>query len=349
MNDPDVSRRFEGKAFGIFLVLISALTAYIVWPFAFALLWAVVASIMFQPLYRQFLGRLGGRETRAALATLVIIIVSVIIPLLIIGAMVTDEAMDLYQTVQNQKIDVSGYFGSVHDSLPSRLQSLVDASGYGEFTGVQAKISRLLSESAGLIAQYALSIGSNALSFLLAFAIGLYVTFFLLRDGSRLASTFEQTLPFEASVSNRLTSRFTEIVRATIKGSVVVGIVQGLLGAITFVIAGLPSAALFGVLMAIASLLPAVGPALIWGPAAIYLFFAGEICQAIFVTCSGFFIIGMADNVLRPILVGRSTGMPDWVVLVSTLGGIAAFGLSGIVLGPAIVGLFMCAWGISRQ
>lgn len=349
MDNADNTRRFERNAFNLFLAAITVALVFVSWPLASALLCAVLAAIMFQPLYRRLLVRLYGRETRAALATLVIITVAVIIPLLIIGGMVTDEAADLYLLVQTQGFDASMYFGSVHDALPLRLQSFLDASGYGEFADVQAKLSLLLSESAGFIAQYALSIGSNALSFLLAFGVGLYVTYFLLRDGGRLVETFELSLPFENSISMRLTTRFTEVVRATIKGSVVVGIVQGFLGAITFAIAGLPSVALFGVLMAIASLLPAVGPALIWGPAAAYLILTGDIWQGLVVIGSGVLVIGMADNVLRPILVGRSTGIPDWVVLVTTLGGIATFGLSGIVLGPVIAGLFMCAWEISRE
>ena len=125
--------------------------------------------------------------------------------------------------------------------------------------------------------------------------------------------------------------------------------VQGALGAITFWIAGVPSALLFGVLMAIVSLLPAVGPALIWGPVAIYLLATGEIWQGIVVIASGVAVIGLADNLLRPMLVGRDTGIPDWVILVSTLGGIALMGLAGIVIGPLVAGLFIASWAILRE
>jgi predicted PurR-regulated permease PerM len=349
MDNADNTQMLERKAFNLFLFAITSALVFVTWPLASALLCSVLAAIMFQPLYRRLLLRLNGRETRASLATLIIITVAVVIPLLIIGGMVTNEAADLYLLMRTREFDASIYFMSIHDALPLRLQSFVDASGYGRLSDVQAKIASLLSESAGFIAQYALSVGSNALSFVLAFGVGLYVTYFLLRDGGRLVDVFERSLPFENSISIRLTTRFTEVVRATIKGSVVVGIVQGILGAITFAIADLPSVALFGVLMAIASLLPAVGPALIWAPAAVYLILTGDIWQAIVVIVSGFLVIGMADNVLRPVLVGRSTGIPDWVVLVTTLGGIATFGLSGIVLGPVIAGLFMCAWEISRE
>ena len=146
-----------------------------------------------------------------------------------------------------------------------------------------------------------------------------------------------------------MAERFIGIVRATIKGSVVVGLVQGALGAITFWIVGIPSVLLLGVIMAIASLLPAIGPAIVWGPAALYLLATGAIWEGVVVLISGVAVIGMADNILRPILVGRDTGIPDWLILITTLGGIALMGLSGIVVGPLVAGLFIAGWSILAE
>ena len=168
-------------------------------------------------------------------------------------------------------------------------------------------------------------------------------------DGQQLAQNIKDSLPFEKSVAVRVSDRFIVIVRATIKGSVVVGMIQGALGALTFWIVGMPSAVLFGVLMAFFSLVPALGSAIIWLPVAAYLLITGDIWQAIVVVTSGVFIIGMADNILRPIMVGRDTGIPDWIILVTTLGGIATFGLSGIVLGPLAAGLCLAGWIIYRE
>ena len=137
--------------------------------------------------------------------------------------------------------------------------------------------------------------------------------------------------------------------RATIKGSGVVALVQGALGAITFWIVGLPAALLWGVVMAIVALLPAVGPALIWTPVAIYLLATGAIWQGVVVILSGVFVIGLADNILRPVLVGRDTGLPDWMVLVTTLGGIDLLGLSGIVVGPVAGALFLTGWQVLTE
>lgn len=194
-----------------------------------------------------------------------------------------------------------------------------------------------------------MSIGGSAVGFVLAFGIGLYVTYFLLRDGKDIGPKLTATLPMERNVAEQLVERFLVIVRATVKGSMVVGLVQGALGAATFWIAGVSSAVLFGLLMAIFSLLPALGPAIVWLPVAIWLLASGAIWQGVVVIASGVLVIGMADNLLRPILVGRDTGIPDWLILVTTLGGIATMGLLGIVAGPLAGGLVIAGWSILRE
>ena len=339
----------EQKGLLLFLALVTLALAYVALPFASPLLWGALAAIMFQPLYLFILGKLRGHENRAALATLLIITVAVIVPTLAIGSIIVDQAMQIYLALQEQRIDASLYFDRAYERLPARLRAMLDASGYGEFEILQARVSEFLRESLGLIATHIVAIGGNAFSFVMSFAVGLYVTYFLLRDGRRLGPLVRDALPLEAPVAHRLTDRFAAIVRATIKGSIVVGLVQGALGAITFWIVGIPSAILFGLLMAILSLLPAVGAAIVWVPVAAYLLATGDIWQGAVVIASGVLVIGMADNLLRPILVGRDTGIPDWIILVATLGGIASFGLSGIVVGPVIAGLFLASWSIYRD
>ncbi len=184
---------------------------------------------------------------------------------------------------------------------------------------------------------------------MLSLGVALYTGYFFLRDGRKISQAVVRAMPMERAIAEELADRFETIVRATIKGSGVVGLVQGALGAITFWIVGVPSVLLLGLLMAFASLLPAVGPAIIWVPIAIYLLATGAIWQGIVVIASGVAIIGLADNLLRPILVGRDTGIPDWMILVTTLGGLALIGLSGIVLGPLAAGLFIAGWSILSE
>ncbi|WP_126173366.1 AI-2E family transporter [Altericroceibacterium xinjiangense] len=343
------TRRDERGGFLLFLALITLALVFVAWPFASALLWAVLAAIMFQPLYCAILRTVRGGENRAAIITLLILTVAIIVPAVLIGEVILDQATDVYLAIQEQRIDASFYFDRIHDGLPLRLREMLDASGYGEFEALQERVSQFLRDSLGAIAQRALAIGGNAFAFVLSFGLGLYVTYFLLRDGRRIGAVVAQALPLEPAIAGRLVEKFVAIVRATIKGSIVVGLVQGALGAATFWIVGVPSAVLLGLLMAIFSLLPALGPAIIWLPIAIYLLATSAIWQGLVVIASGVLVIGLADNVLRPILVGRDTGIPDWIVLVSTLGGIATLGLGGIVIGPVIAGLFLASWSLFRE
>ena len=341
--------RVERGGFLLFLLLITVALLLVVSNFIGVLLWAALAALLFQPLFQKLLARWPGRRNTAAAVTLLIITVAVVIPALIISSLVVDQAAGVYTQVRSGQINFATYFQRFHDALPFRVQGLLDRSGFDSLEQVQSRLSQALASSASTLASRALSIGANAAAFLLAFGVGLYVTYFLLRDGEHIGPAMVRALPLEASVAERLSAKFVGVVRATIKGSGVVALVQGALGAATFWIVGLPAALLWGMLMAIAALLPAVGPAIIWGPVALYLLATGAIWQGVVVVLSGVLLIGLADNILRPMLVGRDTGLPDWLVLVTTLGGINLVGLSGIVVGPVAGALFLTGWQVLTE
>ncbi len=342
-------RRLETGGFILFLVAITAALCLVVSSFAVALLWSALAAILFQSLYHWLLKRSPERRNLAAALTLLIIFVAVIVPTLFIGSLMVDQAGTVYAKLQSGQINFAAYFQQIHDALPNRIQGLLDKAGLGSFERAQSRGSAILSNSVRSIAGQALSIGRNAAAFLLSFGIGLYVTFFLLRDGDKVGPAIRRALPFERGVTERLVDKFVAVVKATIKGSVIVGLVQGALGAVTFWIVGVPAALLWGLLMALTSLLPALGPAIVWVPVAVYLLATGAIWQGVVVVVSGVVVIGLADNILRPILVGRDTGIPDYIVLVTTLGGIEMVGLSGIVVGPLVAALFLTAWQILTE
>jgi predicted PurR-regulated permease PerM len=174
----------------------------------------------------------------------------------------------------------------------------------------------------------------------------LYLLFFLLRDGHRLAEQVRRAIPLGEPYKQHLLARFTAVVRATVKGNVLVALVQGVLGGIIFWILGLQGALLWGAVMAVLSLLPAVGAGLIWGPVAIYYLTQGEFVPALVLTAYGIIVIGLADNLLRPILVGKSVKLPDYVILIATIGGLVLFGINGFVIGPMIAALFISAWSL---
>ena len=339
----------ERGGFVLFLALISLAMLVVAWPFVQPLLWATLAAIMFRPLFLWIHERRPGSPGSCAFTSLIIIVFLILIPALWISAIVVRQAASVFTAFRSGDIDVASWFRTIFDALPVAIRDTLTNSGWGDFEGVQTRLQTLATESAGLIAQQAFAIGGGALSWVLAFGVGLYVTFFLLRDGQSIGQAIIRAAPLQRDIAERLAERFLLIVRATVKGSGVVAMVQGALGAITFWIVGMPSIALFGVLMSIFSLLPALGPAIVWAPVAIYLLATGAIWQGITVVISGVVVIGMADNVLRPILVGRDTGIPDWMILITTLGGIGLLGLSGIVLGPLVAGLFLASWAILKE
>lgn len=335
-----------------FLLLLAAVTflfIVIIWPFATTLLWAALAAIMFQPLYKWCLKLCRGRRNPAAALSLLIILFAVLLPALWIGSMVVAEALLLIARFQENPIDIAAWADAFFSALPPRAQEIITENGWNNVAVMQERLQGFIGEALTFIASQAVSIGGGAFGLLISFGLGLYVVYFLLRDGSRIGQTILHSAPVEREIADRLAARFLGIVRATIKGSVVVGIVQGTLGAITFVLAGVPSAMLFGVVMGILSLIPAIGTGLVWAPMGIWLIVSGEFWPGIFVLASGFFIISSADNILRPILVGRDTGIPDWIILVTTLGGLSLVGFSGIVLGPLVAGLFLATWSILQE
>lgn len=335
-----------------FLIILAAVTlmlVVIVLPFATTLLWSALAAVMFQPLYGWALKTCRGRRNAAAALALTIILFAVLLPSMWVGTLVVREILEVVNAIRAEPIDLAAWVEAIYTSLPDPVRQFVDDQDLTDISVVQTHLQDFIAESAGIITNQALSIGGSAFSFFLAFGLALYVTYFLLRDGKRIGETILHSAPVEREIADRLAERFLGIVRATIKGSFVVGMVQGALGAITFLIIGMPSALLLGVLMGFFALIPAIGTGIVWVPVGIGLLITGDIWQGVFVLVSGFFVISSSDNILRPILVGRDTGIPDWIILVTTFGGLSLFGFTGIVIGPLVAGLFLASWSILQE
>ena len=172
------------------------------------------------------------------------------------------------------------------------------------------------------------------------FFLMLYLLFFILRDGNTIMQHVHRAMPLRDDQERQLFNKFAEVSRATVKGTLVIALVQGFLGGFIFALLGIQGAVFWGVVMAILSLLPAVGTGLVWGPTAIFLLATGDWGKGLILVTYGVLVIGLVDNLLRPILVGRDTKMPDYLVLFSTLGGLSLVGITGLVLGPVIAAVF---------
>jgi predicted PurR-regulated permease PerM len=345
----DQSNPFEDRAFLTFVVFATIAMAWIVMPFFGAILWGLVAAIVFSSVNDLILLKLRGRKNTAAGLTLLLIIAIVIIPLIMIGSLLVDQALDTFNRLQSRQIDFGQAIADIRNALPGWAQGLLDRFGVGDLDALQNKLDSVATSAARIGAAQAVNIGSGAFNFVISLGVMLYLTYFLLRDGRGLTRRIGEAIPMRADTRRDLFEKFTTVIRATVKGSIVVAIIQGMLGGIVFGLLGIEAALLWGVVMGVLSLVPAIGTGLIWVPVAIYLFATGSIWQGAVLVGAGIFVIGMVDNILRPILVGKDTRMPDYVVLIASLGGIAVVGINGFIVGPVIAAMFIAAWGIFRM
>lgn len=339
-----MQQKLAQPSFLILLVIVTLLFGWVLQPFFGAIMWAGVIAIVFHPLQQRLAPRFGGRKNLLALTILLLSTLMVILPLLFLTFSLVQEGRGLYDRLQSGEIDPNAYIDQAKSGLPA-LQRLVGPLGV-ELYDMQAYLMTALKEGGSYMTTKALTFGENAAQFCISFILMLYLAFFFMRDGKELIELLIRALPLGDRRERQLLQKITEVTAATIKGNLVVAAVQGTLGGFIFWVFNVQAALLWGVVMAFASLLPSVGSALIWAPVAIYFLISGSVWQGAVLIAFGAGVIGLVDNVLRPILVGRSTQMPDYLVLLSTLGGIAIFGLNGFVLGPLITGVFIVFWDI---
>ncbi len=340
------AKKLEQRAFLLSLILVTVLFFYLLKPFFAPVFWACAISLLFHPLQQRLERTWGSRPNLTALVTLLLCIVLVVMPVILLLTAFFQEAVDFYQRIKSGEVDPQQFFDRIRDALP-QLQALMDRFNV-DLDSVKQQVADAAVASSRFVAQNALSFGQGAFQFFLYLALMLYLTFFLLRDGPKLLEHLIRALPLGDQRERLLFGKFAEVTRATIKGNLVVALVQGALGGIIFWILAIPGALLWGVIMALLSLIPAVGAGLVWAPAAIYLFATDDKVSAAILVVYGVVVIGLADNILRPILVGRDTKLPDWMVLLSTLGGLTMFGINGFVIGPLIAALFIAFWQIFR-
>jgi predicted PurR-regulated permease PerM len=329
--------------------VVSALFLWILWPFYSAILWAAILAILFRPLYRRLADWFHRRRTPAALATLLVILVIVVLPTAVLGAMLVQEVRQVYEAVQSGELDLAEWLQGAAAAMPAWMARALEHFGLTDVGSVRAQLSNWVTRGERIVVSQALNAGQNAIDALVNLFIALYLSFVFLRSGDALIARIERAVPLPQSLQDRLMRQFTATTRAIVKGSLVVAIVQGMLGGIMFWILGIEAAALWGVVMAFLSLLPSVGAALVWAPVALYFLATGALWKGLGLALYGVLVIGLVDNLLRPILVGNDTKIPDYVVLISTLGGIAVMGINGLVVGPLIAAMFISVWAVVEE
>ena len=335
-------RTIEDQAFLWLLLATSVAFGLIIWPYYGAVLWGVIAAILFLPVHRRLTRIMHGRTGLAAVTTVVLTVLLVILPLMLVASSLAVEATSLYTNIQSGRLDIGQYLKTILDGAPGWLKDLLNTFDLTNLDAARDGLSRFLQ---ALVAR-ALVVGQSTFEFFVSLGVMLYLLFFLLRDGAGLTRRISKAIPLRASQRDALIEKFTVVAQAIIRGSLLVAVVQGALGGLIFWFLGIHAPVLWAVLMAFLSLLPAVGSSIVWFPVAVYLLLSGSIWEGLVLILFGMLVIGLVDNLLRPFLIGKSTSIPDYVVLISTLGGISVFGLNGFVVGPMIAAMFIAVWDI---
>jgi predicted PurR-regulated permease PerM len=339
-------RRFRIAFVVILAIAVSALFLAVIWPFLKPLLLGALLAGLCHPLYRWITRLLRGRRSLGAIITLLILFIVVAGPLSAFLGVVVQQAL----AVSNQAIPwVQQHFGAAstfnaHDWLVQRFPALADhvpsQEQLVESVGAAAK------SVGGFLVTVASRMTASTAAFLLNLFVMVYAMFFFLKDGEKILEKIFYYLPLRDEDEALMLQRFASITRATVKGTLVIGIIQGALAGFAFWVAGIDGAAFWGTIMAILSVVPGIGAALIWVPAVIYLIVTGQLLAGLllFAWCAA--VVGTIDNILRPILVGKDAKMPDLLILVGTLGGLFLFGPIGFIVGPIVCGLFLTVWDI---
>ncbi len=335
--------RFQ-RAFTLVLVLgISLVFFGMIRGFLNALMLAAILTGISQPLYRRMVRWFRGRRRAAAAATLLVVVLLIVLPLLAFLGLVTAEAVSIAQGatpwIRRQIAE------------PNQLERLIRTTpllhGLAPYHDqIATKLAELASRLGTFLVNTLAATTKGTAVFFFQLFLMLYAMYFFLIDGKAVLDKILFYTPLTPEQEARVVTKFVSVTRATIKGTLVVGIVQGALAGLAFAVVGIKGAAFWGTVMAVLSIMPGIGTALVWLPATVYLLAVGRSGAAVglFLWCA--LVVGTVDNLLRPRLVGRDTKMPDLLILLGTLGGLILFGAAGVLIGPIVAALFVTVWEI---
>lgn len=342
----------ETSSFILLVVLVTAGLVWLMLPYFGGILWAVILAILFRPLYLWLLSATGGRKTLAAALTLLACIFIVLIPAAVVLESLLAELADSYAgsgAGTGVALDPGAAVQSLWDALPQFVTGNLSRLGIEGPGQLREMVATVFGGIANTATRLSLQFGQSTLQLTISLGIMLYTLFFLFRDGPAIMAAIRRCSPLSQDHTARIIDRFASVVRATIKGNVIIAVVQGFLGGMIFWLLGIHPALLWGFAMMLLSLLPVVGAAIIWFPFGIFLLLSGEMTKGLILLAYGMLVISVVDNLLRPALVGRDLRLPDYVVLISTLGGLAVAGANGFVLGPMIAALFFAVWSLFAE
>jgi len=323
----------QNKLFMGLLSILLLIILYVIRDFLYPIFWAVVFTIMFVPVVDFFQLKFKIKRRFATVLMIILFIIFLFIPLVFAGSIVVQESIEIQQTYLSDNDRLIDEIDIFTQSVETRLGL---ADGY-----ITVQVKEVFAEASNFLTSKIVSWGQNIISLTFSFFIALYIAYFLVVHNTSLKKRLIKLLPFGDDREKELISRFSNTTRATIKGTLLIILALAVVSYIFFAVLGIQGAALWASVLAVASIVPLVGTALIWVPMGIILLLLGSIGKGIAVLVFGVVIISNLDNVLRPLIVGKDTGLPEVVVLLSTLGGLATFGLTGLILGPVVATFVM--------
>lgn len=331
---PNTDRERERFAVVLFygiVLLVGYLAFQVILPFLVPLVWSAIFAMVLTPFNRRLASRIG--KTWAAVTTTIATFLMIVVPAIIVGTLLVHEVSS-----QIQSADAA----SMAMSSPARLQEgwelLRTQMPYLHLPAdPTANVQEVIRSVATFAAGRAASILTDIASFVLQLFIMLFGLFYFLRDSKPMVNLIREMLPFEAERRDRIVDETYDLVVATVGATFAVAMAQGVLTGLSLGLLGFSAPVFWGVIASFTSLLPVVGSGLIWGPAAIWLFLSGDIVRGVILVVVGVGVVGTIDNVLRQVLLTGRTTMHGLLVFISLLGGVAAFGFIGLVVGPVVM------------
>jgi len=334
--------------FLIFIFFLTFLSIYLLYrilsPFLSSIIWAILLAMVFYPLFLKLQHLLRKREVLSAMMMTLLVIIVIILPFTLLMASLASEVVDVYHRVEEmiKTGQLQAYWERIKE-IPILKWILIKLSQHIDVTQTDPLplLLKNLKQVSTFIFNQTTTLVKGFSSFVAGFFFTLLSLYYLFKDGSRFLKGFKEIIPLPSKERDLLIQRFKDMIYATIYGGILIAMIQGFLGGLSFWALGLPSPIFWGTAMALLSFIPIGGTALIWVPAALLLLIGGAFLKGLILLGMGVFVISMVDNFLRPFFISTKTNIHPLLLFFSVLGGIQVFGLIGLVAGPLIATLFL--------
>ncbi|MEA3399408.1 MAG: AI-2E family transporter [Patescibacteria group bacterium] len=310
------------------------LSFFIFKPFLYTLILATILGVIFLPIYRRILKWTKNRKNLSSLITILIILVFIFLPLIFLGIQIVNESSQLYFYLANADVSNLGnnFFLKINNLLPEQFQNTFDLNFANKDW-----LNQYVRQGLGWLMQNVGTIFSNLAKGFLNLFIFVVALFFIFKDSEKIKQRILEISPFANVESSTVLRKLKSAINSVVRGNLLIALIQGALTSIGFLIFGVPNAVLWGAIAVLASLIPTIGTGLIIIPAVIYLFLNGTLVMTIGLLIWGFVVVGLIDNLLRPILIEKGIELNLLVILLSVLGGLILFGPIGFLLGPLVI------------